>query len=312
MKKSLKVLFLLLAVVFVSAHLAFPVRAEGNVRPTSVSAVGSKRVSVSQGRKFELEVRMRPDYAEDDYLTWSIISGKGVVRFEDYDLHDDEVDLWAVKAGTAKVRCKIRGTGKSVTFTVTVKKSSVKTTIKAVNSASRNVRAGQEFKLKVRASSNVDDDDLKWTIVSGKNVVRFDDDDIYDDEMELAALKAGTAKVRCTIRGTKKSVTFKITVKKADVSSTITRDGPAKINVYLGEDFELEVRRKNVRERDLRWRIEDPSIVEFEDGYADHDDEIDLIAVGVGTTTVTCTNIQTGKSVSFTVRVLDDYDGDVW
>ena len=304
MKRNIRVVLALLAVVFMSALLVLPVRADRKVKPTSIKAIGSKTVTVSKGKRFELEVRMNPTKAEDDYLTWSIVSGKGVVRFEDSDLHDDEVDLWAVKAGTAKVRCRIRGTQKSVTFTVKVKKSAVNTTIKPVGSKSRSVRVGQEFELKVRTSSNVYDDDLKWSIVSGKKVVRFDDDDLYDDEIELEALREGTAKVRCTIRGTNKSVTFTITVKKAG-ASTITRIGPEKRVVYLGEDFELEVRRKNVNERYLRWKISDTSVVDFEDGYAYHDDEIDLIAVDVGTTTVTCTNTLTGKSVSFTIRVVE-------
>lgn len=304
MKKSMKTMLVLLVAVFMSALLVLPVRADRKVKPTSIKAVGSKSVTVSQGKSFELEVRMNPKKAEDDYLIWSVVSGKDVVRFEDDDLNDDEVDLWAVKAGTAKVRCRIRGTQKSVTFTVKVKKSTVKTTVKPVGSKSRSVRVGQEFELKVRTSSNVHDDDLKWSIVSGRGVVRFGDDDLYDDEIELEALKEGTAKVRCTIRGTTKSVTFTITVKKAG-ASTITRVGPEKRAVYLGEDFELEVRRTNVNERYLRWKIEDSSIVDFEDGYADHDDEIDLIAVGVGTTTVTCTNTLTGKSVSFTVQVME-------
>ena len=186
-----------------------------------------------------------------------------------------------------------------------MKKSSTKTKITAVGAKSRKVMAGQEFELKVRTSSNVYDDDLKWSIVSGKKVVRFDDDDIYDDEMDFVALKEGTAKIRCTIRGTKKSVTFTVTVKKASAASTITRVGPETRTVYVGQDFELEVRRRNVHESNLRWHIGDQSVLIFEDGYADHDDEIDFIAVGAGTTTVTCTNKLTGKSVKFTVRVVE-------
>ena len=146
MKRNIKVILALAAVVFMSMLAVFPVQAGRKVKPTSIKAVGSKSVTVSKGKRFELEVRMNPRKAEDDYLTWSIVSGKGVVRFEDDDLHDDEVDLWAVKTGTAKVRCKIRGTKKSVTFTVKVKKSSVKTTIKAVGSKSRSVKAeSQDF-----------------------------------------------------------------------------------------------------------------------------------------------------------------------
>ncbi|HCT92373.1 MAG TPA: hypothetical protein DF613_13510 [Lachnospiraceae bacterium] len=306
MKKMLRCMYALLAVLILSAVFALPVRADYKVKPTSISAVGSKKVTVAKGEKFELEVRMNPRNAEDDYLTWSIIKGKSVVRFEDNDLRDDEVDMWAVKSGTAKVRCKIRNPktkkNSSVTYTITVKNSSNTTKITAVSKKTQTHRVGEEFELKVRASSNVRDDDLKWKVESGKTVVKIDDDDPYDDEMEFVALKQGTARISCTIRGTSKKVTFKITVKKA-ANSTITRRGPEKRTVYLGQEFELEVYRKNVAESYLRWKIADSDILMFEDGYAEHDDEVELIAVGVGTTTVTCTNRLTGKSVKFTVTV---------
>ncbi|HCT92374.1 MAG TPA: hypothetical protein DF613_13515 [Lachnospiraceae bacterium] len=305
MKKIARCMFAVLAVVLTAAVFGLPVKADYEPKPTSVKAVGSKTRTVKQGQEFELKVRTNPRNADDDYLRWSIVKGKGVVRFEDSDRDGDDIDLVAVKAGTAKVRCKISGSNKSVTFTIKVKKSSVKKTIQAVGSRSRTVNAGQEFELKVRTSANVPEDDLVWSIVKGTKVVAFEDDDIYDDEVDLVALKEGSAQVRCKIQGTAKSVTFSITVKGTPAASTITRKGPAERTILLGQEFELEVQRSyGLSEKYLEWDIEDESVLIFEDGYAENDDEAELIAIGEGTTTVTCTNTLTGKSVSFTIHVI--------
>ena len=77
MKRNIRVVLALLAVVFMSALLVLPVRADRKVKPTSIKAIGSKTVTVSKGKRFELEVRMNPTKAEDDYLTWSIVSEIG-------------------------------------------------------------------------------------------------------------------------------------------------------------------------------------------------------------------------------------------
>lgn len=69
---------------------------------------------------------------------------------------------------------------------------------------------------------NAEDEYLRWEILSGKDVIRFDDDDRNDDEIEFKALKEGTASVRCYVKGrdkTKYGDTIKISIQKTKNSS---------------------------------------------------------------------------------------------
>lgn len=177
----------------------------------------------------------------------------------------------------------------------------------------KTVTVGKEFKVKVRMSPRgAEENYLKWTIVKGKNVVRFDDDDRTDDEVELRAIKKGTAKLRCQIRGTKKKVfvTVRVKGKTSSSSGSVAAAGRTSRTVEVGDDFELKVRRSGgLRERDLRWSIQNSDIVSFDD-YDITDDEVEFKARRVGTTTVTCRNRNNNKSVSFTIRVIPEYDDD--
>lgn len=178
----------------------------------------------------------------------------------------------------------------------------------------KTVTVGREFKVRVRMTPRgAEENFLKWTIVKGKNVVRFDDDDRTDDEVELRAIKRGTAKLRCQIRGTKKKVTMTIRVKgktTGNSGGSVKALGSTRRTVEVGDDFELKVRRSGgLLERDLRWTIQNPDIVFFDD-YDLTDDEVELKARRVGSTTVTCKNRNNNKSVSFTIQVVPEYDDD--
>lgn len=64
---------------------------------------------------------------------------------------------------------------------------------------------------------NAEDEYLRWEILSGKDVIRFDDDDRNDDEIEFKVLKEGSASVRCYVKGkdkTKYGDTIKISIQK--------------------------------------------------------------------------------------------------
>ncbi len=89
------------------------------------------------------------------------------------------------------------------------------TKISAVT-AKKTVHKWQEFELKVKMKPyHAEDDYLHWSIVKGKNIIQFEDDDHEreGDDMEFIARKKGKATVRCKIRGTKKKVDFHITVR---------------------------------------------------------------------------------------------------
>ena len=119
MKKMFaKILSLVMAVlVLACVFCVTPVSADYYNKPTKVTAISKKKSSVKKGKQFELKVFANGD---DDYLRWKIVKGKNVVKFDDYDRYDDEVEFIAKKRGTAKIKCYINGTKKSVVFTVKV------------------------------------------------------------------------------------------------------------------------------------------------------------------------------------------------
>ncbi|MCM1160278.1 MAG: hypothetical protein NC412_03550 [Roseburia sp.] len=191
----------------------FTIQAKAYAVPRKVKMrVGKMTVTV--GQTFQLKVKLTPRYADDDELVWSIVSGKNVVKFDEYDndYDGDDMEFRAVKAGKAKICCRIRGTNKKTYATITVKAAPKSSgTIKRVGSKTRVVEAGDSFELEVKKSRGVRDRDLKWHI-EDKKIVGFDDDDIYDDEMEFRARRAGTTRVTCQNRKTKQKVTFTIKV----------------------------------------------------------------------------------------------------
>lgn len=175
--------------------------------------------------------------------------------------------------------------------------------IKAIQ-RQKTVYVGGEFDVKVRTYPyDSNEDYLKWTIVKGKNIVRFTDSDRSDDSVELRAVRTGTAKLRCQIRGTNKSVYITIWAKKLPASKQkIYRVGSSKRTVWEGSDFDLDVRTSRwVNERNLKWTIQNPSILGFQESR--RGDEVELLALSAGTTTVTCRNTKTNKSITYTVTV---------
>ena len=186
--------------------------ADSNIKPKKITRVGKATVTVTAGKEFELKVKMNPLKAEDDYLTWKIIKGSSIVKFADNDRTDDEIELKALKAGTAKIRCQIKGTGKKVTFTVKVKKApAAAKKISAKGSLNKTVEVGDDFDLEVKKYSGLKNKYLKWTIKNTK-LLRFDDNDNKGNEVELIARKKGKTTVTCTNTQTKQKITFTVTV----------------------------------------------------------------------------------------------------
>lgn len=235
-KKQYHVLKIMVVVVFMLVLTAVSfttVRADSDdVRPRKVKL---KNLTVNKGSKFELRARLSPANADDDYLVWSIVKGKKVIRFVDSEdrYGEDDVEFRALKKGTAKVCCRIRGTKKKAYATIKVKEAKkTKGTIKPVGRQNRTVEAGEEFELKVK-KSGVKDRYLKWTI-SDKKIVCFDDDDRYGDDMEFKAKRKGTVTITCTNTLTKKKVSYKIKVVKYEDEDDYYND----YDDYYDEDYD--------------------------------------------------------------------------
>ena len=210
MTKKKTVLSLLFTVlVMAMAFGALNVSAR-DVKPRKVSITRSSK-TLYVGSTYEINAKTSPSDSDDDYLYWSIVSGKSVVRFTDRDRYDDDIKIKALKPGTAKIRCRIRGTKKYDTITIKVIRKKYTYAFYRVGNATKTVEVGDDFELKVRKTSGLKDNDLKWSI-RNKNILRFEDRDITDDEVELEARRTCTTYVTCYNKKTKKTINYKIKV----------------------------------------------------------------------------------------------------
>ena len=145
--------------------------------------------------------------------------------------------------------------------------------------------------------------------VYGKDTQGKDDDDI-----KFKALKAGTTKITCRNTKTDKKINFKITVKNvkkttkaSSQNKTICAKGSLKRSIRVNGELELEVKKtkgKGVKDRQLKWTVEDSSVLAFEDmDDGIYDDEMEFVGIKPGKTTVTCTNTANKEKVTFTITV---------
>lgn len=179
------------------------------------------------------------------------------------------------------------------------------------------VTQGSEFEIHaVMRPANAEDDYLRWEIVSGKSYVKFKDNDRSGDDIDLIAKKPGTAKIRCYVKGKKKSKygdTITVVVRKKEAAYSLSPKGRTVITVEQGDDFDLEVKKSSsTKNSQLKWTISDKRIVGFEDRHR-KGKEVDFVAKRLGTVTITCTCTNkkaNPKQITFTVKVVPDYDDD--
>ena len=214
MKKIRNKIILSAAIFTLLLSAVLTVSAYAGVKPKKISRIGAASRTVTVGDEFELKAQVKPLYADDDYLRWKIISGKKVICFDDYDTHDDEADFRALKAGTAKVRCYIKGKESStkINFTIKVKKAvPASQTITRVGPATQMAEAYDDIELEVKKSGGVAESQLEWSIAN-TDILQFDEWKHTGHEMEFRTLKPGTTTVTCQIKGTDKKVTFTVKV----------------------------------------------------------------------------------------------------
>lgn len=275
---------------------------DSSLKSNRIGRVGKASQTVSKGAEFDLEVRKGTSVREND-IKWSI-SDTSIVRFDDDDRYDDEIELRAVKKGKTKVTAKNLNTGGKIVYTITVKNPSK--TISRVGEASRSVTVGNEFELKVKKNGNLPDSYLYWT-TSNKNIVRIADDDRSDEEIELRAVKAGTAKITCRNEYTGGKIVYTVKVKSG--SMKISRVGSSSRTVEVGDDIELRVKKSGLKNSQIKWSISDSSILRFDDGD-NVGSEVDVEARRAGTAKVTAKNLVTGGKIVYTIKVVPDYDDD--
>ena len=299
MRKTTRFLALALSAVLAAGSFAPTAEAASN----KMYRVGSKSLSVAVGKEFDLEVRKAAGLRDND-IKWTI-GNTSIVKFDDNDRYDDEIELRSAKAGTTKVTAHNLKTGGKLVYTVKVTKAS--NTISRVGDASRSVTAGKEFELAVRKNGAFSDNNIKWTI-GNTSIVRFDDDDRYDDEIELRAVKAGTTKVTANNLLTGGKIVFTVKVKQPSGSVSMSRVGSSTKTVESDDDFELRVSKgSGLSNSQIKWTIADTSLLRFEDGD-NYGAEVELETRRPGTTKVTAHNLKTGGKIVYTIKIVPEYD----
>lgn len=298
MKKTTRFLAIALSAVLAAGSFA-PVSAEA--ASNTISRVGNKERSVYVGKEFELEVKKNGSFS-DNKIYWTI-GDTSIVKFDDNDRYDDDIELKAVKKGTTTVTAKNLITGGKITYKVTVKNSS--NTISRVGAASRTVTAGKEFELSVRKNGSFSDNKIYWTI-GDTSIVKFDDNDRYDDDIDLRAVKAGTTKVTAKNLITGGKIVYTVTVKAASGGIYISRVGSASRTMEVDDDIELKVSKgSGLKNSEIEWSIADTSILRFEDGD-NTGTEVEVEAIRTGTTKVTAHNLKTGGKLVYTITVVPE------
>ena len=180
----------------------------------------------------------------------------------------------------------------------TVQAATKKKDISREGKKKRSIIKGKIFELEVDKPESVKDKNLTWNI--------------KDSSIKFKALKAGTTKITCRNTKTDKKINFKITVKNvkkatkgSSQNKTIYEKGSLKRNIRVNDELELEVKKtRGVKEHQLKWTVEDSTILAFEDmDDGIYDDEMEFVGIKPGKTTVTCTNTANKEKVTFTITV---------
>lgn len=283
---------------------AVPVSAAGG--DNLISRVGSKDRTVKAGQYFELEVREGRALNDND-IKWTS-SNTDIVKYAESDRYDDEMEFKALKKGSVKITAKNLETGGKIVYNITVKSNSKKYTISRVGEKNRTVKDGQEFELRVSRSSGMSENDIKWTS-SNTSVVRYDDDDRYDNEMEFQAVKPGKSTITATNLTTGGKIYYYVTVKENSGSVKISRVGNATRYVEADDDIELRVKKgSGLKNSQIKWTVSDSSKIWFEDGD-NYGSEVELeTGYETGTVKVTAHNLVTGGKLVYTVKITPEYD----
>jgi len=298
-----KLLVYVVAAAMVFTVFGFnPAEASAALGHNKIARVGNSARTVNAGAEFELEVRTGSS-VKDSNLYWSV-SNSNIVRVADDDRSDDEIELRAVKAGKAKVYCKNHLTGGKVTFNITVKKAN--NTISRIGNASRTVNKGSDFELAVKLGGAIGENSVKWSIAD-TSIVGYDDDDRYDNEMEFYAKKAGTTKITANNLKTGGKIVYTVKV-KAPSKYYISRVGNATKTVEAGDDIELRVSKGSGLANDqIKWSVSNTNLLRFEDGDR-IGTEVEVEAKRTGTAKVYAKNLHTGGQITYTIKIVPDYD----
>lgn len=130
----------------------------------------------------------------------------------------------------------------------------------------RTVEKGKHFEILAFTTPYEAEDDLLVWDTSDPTIVGFEDGERTGDEVEFVALNKGTARVTCTIAGTKISKDCLITVSNSNKARIVTDEKFVDVDQYEWEDLEAKLIGGTFKNRKLTYKVKDKSIAKVKNG----------------------------------------------
>ena len=252
------------------------------VAVTGVS-VSPSSITLTEGDSQSLSATVSPGDATDKSVTWSS-SAPAVATV------DQSGKVTAVKAGTATITVKTTDGGKTATCTVTVNAKVIAVTQVTLDVKTKELVEGESFTLKATVSpDNASDKSVTWSS-SDEAIAKV------DQNGKVTAVKAGTATITVTTKDGNKTASCAVTViaKVASVSLDKTA-----ITLAEGETQTLTatISPDNAQDKSVTWSSSDEAVAKV-------DQNGKVTAVKAGTTTITVTTKDGGKTATCAVTVI--------
>ena len=193
----------------------------------------------------------------------------------------------------------------------TVQAAAKKKDISREGKKKRSIIKGKIFELEVDKPESVKDKNLTWSIKDSSietfftTILKLIFLSVFVFRQVIFVVPAFSA--LNLISSSCLSFPANVTMEESSKNKTIQAKGSLKRSIRVNGELELEVKKtkgKGVKDRQLKWTVEDSSVLAFEDmDDGIYDDEIEFVGIKPGKTTVTCTNTANKEKVTFTITV---------
>jgi uncharacterized protein YjdB len=274
---------------------AFEVVPEGGsdtptVIPVTGVQIGSSSLALEPGETANLTATVLPSNATDKSVSWSS-SNTGVATV------DNNGKVTAVAAGSAVITVTTTDGGKTATCTVTVANPAVPVQSVSLNKTELSLNVGESETLMATVlPENADNKAVTWS--SGNTAVAT-----VDASGKVTAVAAGSAVITVTTTDGGKTATCTVTVVNPAVPVQSVSLNETELSLNVGESATLTatVLPSNATDKGVSWSSSNT-------GVATVDNNGKVTAVAAGSSVITVTTTDGGKTATCTVTVIADKD----
>ena len=260
------------------------------VIPVTGVQIGSSSLALEPGGTANLMATVLPSNATDKSVSWSS-NNTGVATV------DNNGKVTAVAAGSAVITVTTTDGGKTATCTVTVTNPAVPVQSVSLNKTELSLNVGESETLMATVlPENADTKAVTWS--SGNTAVAT-----VDASGKVTAVAAGSAVITVTTTDGGKTATCTVTVANPAVPVQSVSLNETELSLNVGESATLTatVLPSNATDKGVSWSSSNT-------GVATVDNNGKVTAVAAGSSVITVTTTDGGKTATCTVTVIADKD----